>query len=975
MADPTQPEDYAPQPAGASAPGEASASSRLGRFRAIGPDGAFRDGELDRAVEGRVADAAHADDLLREARFLARLEHANIPCVHDFVRGDGGALLIQRRVEGVSLAEAATKAAAGAPVPEIATPTACAITIMKVCDAVSAAHARGVVHRSLRPECVLLGWHGQVLVGDWRTAMGKSERPETLRFVTSAKPTAAVALDDLHQDIRGIGVCLFTALALRAPAAAGSDPVGEIGSAFSGRVPLALEAIVRRAMASDAATGYRSADELSTDLARYVEGQLPSIYRPGAITRTLRWLELHRRQLAAATLVLLVAIALTAVFAGRQLWAYATWGQPVVSETFSDDGWKQRWKEGAAGSLAVRDSRLISIGERGAVLMCTQRFTTPVAIEYTGIIQPGARPGDLSVWWTEHNDALKDPVAVSSASRSFAIQAGAWENSFCAIYANPGYERVAHANRQLEPGKAYRFRVQIDGARFRQWIDGDLVLDYTDTFPTVSGYLSLYGYYPGKVFDDVKIWQQEVTSYVSPLAIGDSAYQFGRYADAAEDYARVAQSHVGRTLGEEALFRQGLTERRLGQRGPSDATWKRLADSTLSHRAEVIQMSDLAADGEWNRLVALFRQYWQERPDVRADLRDRWQRLGWQYRADAAVGERLLSLREALFPADELSASVAAEILLGRGRYQEVLTKFSGERRVAAQALLALGRTDEVLSADWTILDEKSLVRLIRADFSSIAADPVEAPDRRVLALCKLGRGEEALALTGTSPTRVLYHLGRAAEILAVPDATPAQCNEALLVLGRYDEAAAAGDGRALLLLGRLDEAELDFKKPQPYHRMLAALTVGQDDLARSWRSQVRANADMRERTKWFLGTVALPLLDQRFGQAGSLAKALQAAKDEPRKLYGGRAALVAQAALDPEGKAPWAASDLRSDLAAMQAIATALRGELAGDRAAALAGWLAFRALPAQQRLLDEYIIDLEIEAFARWRAWDLAR
>jgi hypothetical protein len=98
-------------------------------------------------------------------------------------------------------------------------------------------------------------------------------------------------------------------------------------------------------------------------------------------------------------------------------------------------------------------------------------------------------------------------------------------------------------------------------------------------------------------------------------------------------------------------------------------------------------------------------------------------------------------------------------------------------------------------------------------------------------------------------------------------------------------------------------------------------------------------------------------------------------AHDEPRKLFGGRARLLAQAVLDPADTVPWDSSPLRSDIPALRAIASALRGELAGDTAAAIAGWQAFRGLPVEQRLLDEHMVDLDIEGFAAWRVRDLSR
>ncbi len=958
-------EELPPSPAQGS---EGEAAGALSRYRPT-PDG-HRDSLLDRAVAVRAVGTAGADDLLAEARFLARLEHAGIPCVHDLERGDHGALLVTRPVEGSSLAEAAQRAAAGSPVPELATAGACCATILKVCNALAAAHARGIVHHAVRPECVLLGWHGQVLISDWRTAMAKAERPETLRLIAGAVPSPAVNLDGLHEDIRGLGACLFTALALRPPRSAADDPLALVGSE-SARVPRALEVVVRRALASDAANGYRCVDEFAADLAAFLDGRLPTAYRPGPGTRLLRWIAIHRRGLAATALAMVLVVGAIAVLYGERIRSWVVWGEPILVEDFADDGWRERFKEGQPGSFERRDGALVTTGERGSVLVIPRRLTTPLAIEYTGTILPGARPGDLSVWWTEHDDALRDPIAVSEKTRSFRIQSAAYENSYCAIFSSPGYERVAHANRQLVPGQQHRFRVQLDGDRFRMWIDGELTLDHRELFPTASGYLALYGYFPGKAFDGLRIWQQRVPDLVSPLAVGDAFYQAGLYAQAAEAWGRVAGSHAGWRLGDEALFRQGLSARRLNDPAAAEAAWMRLDGADLQQRADVIRLGDRAGDDE--RFGLEFRAQWNGRPAMHSELRALWQRVASAPR-DGVAAERLLALRDGLFAQDDASAFLAAELLLRQQRFAEVLRRHPRERRACAQAMLALGRSDEVLAADWTISDERNLALLNRGDFRRLADDPQQFSWTRAIVLSKLGRGEEAVRLPESGPHPAWLHLGRAAELLDLPGLSQQARGDALLVLGRLDEAAAQGDERALILLGRLEQAEAVNGYPLAFPRLIAALGSGNEDAARTWRARVLPNFDQRNRTSWFIGTVALPLIDQRWGRDGALRAGLEHARTELRLAYAGRAALVADAALAADGRAGWDASPLRTESEALQAIAAAVRAELAGDAAAALAGWRAFRALPMHRRLLDEHQPDIDIEVFAAWREVALA-
>jgi hypothetical protein len=76
------------------------------------------------------------------------------------------------------------------------------------------------------------------------------------------------------------------------------------------------------------------------------------------------------------------------------------------------------------------------------------------------------------VWWSERENVPAAPALFAEQARSWMIQAGANENSFCAIMRQPGTQRVAYNAKQLESGRDYRFRVEIDGEWMTMSIDG-----------------------------------------------------------------------------------------------------------------------------------------------------------------------------------------------------------------------------------------------------------------------------------------------------------------------------------------------------------------------------------------------------------------------------------------------------------------------------------------------------------------------
>ena len=135
------------------------------------------DRALGRDVAVKVADAYAPDTaattrVSREARILAALEHPGVVPVHDTgVTPDGRDFYVMSLVRGAGLAEAA--AALSLP--------ARAALFLKVCDTVAFAHAHGVVHRDLKPQNVMVGPFGEVLVLDWGVATLATEGASGLR--------------------------------------------------------------------------------------------------------------------------------------------------------------------------------------------------------------------------------------------------------------------------------------------------------------------------------------------------------------------------------------------------------------------------------------------------------------------------------------------------------------------------------------------------------------------------------------------------------------------------------------------------------------------------------------------------------------------------------------------------------------------------------------------------------------------------
>lgn len=906
--------------------------------------GTARDQLLDRPVTLRQAAGVEAAALQRQARLLARLEHAGVPAVHDLIAGPDGSLLVQRRVEGVTLAEAIAAAAAGMAPPELATPAAAVQTMLKLCDVLAAAHARGVVHRRVAPTAVVLSSHGQVLLPDWSAA--QATEPATPRP------------DGRHEDLQGAAACLLAALLKRLPGAGGPAALLAEGEAS---LPAPLALIIRRALASSAAEGYPGMPELAQDLTRWLEGQAVQAGDGGRSCR---------RPLALIVAAVAVLAALAAlVWSGGQLGG--SW-RLTLAEDFADPAWKNRWSEppNFHGMFKVEGRRLVSTAERSANIYLKQHLTAPVAIEYTGEMLPGSEPCDLSMSW---NEGVGGEDGTGSA-RTLGVQVAGWGNSGHIILLSGNRLPVAYKAEKLVNAKRYRIRVEIEDVRVSLYLDGELKLRHEDVVPFVAGRIGLYAHYPGKAFEDVRIFQKTPPAGISPCAVGDHYLLQREHAKALPFYEQVMQTRSD-SHAQQARYRYGLAQWRMEQRAAALESWRPLAEPALRRRADAYAL--LGAQDDWMRegFPADFASRWRGEVAMRPALLDAWMLIvdclaGSE--PDPRLTDRLLALREQLFPEDDRAEYAATNLLITHGRYEDCMQRFPNRLSVAAGCLLALGRSGEVLERQIGDVDSYVKAYQMRGEFIKLIETKHVNPVLRALALCKLGRGEELL----NDPELrypVLLHLGRAEDLLAAGIRNPVAINEALISLGRWAEAAGAGipecpgsgnNLTAKLLLG--DPAAVE--KGGVSYLYLKAAEAGDAKSRERHRTAVALPRDLRYHNGWFTAVAAMPLIERLAGDAKAL-ESLRGHLDLYAGIYGKRPWYLARALL---GEVPPEAALEMPAVTEREAWCALLRGmcaELAGDAVAARTAYQAFVALPLPKRLLALNTPDPEVEWFVRWR------
>jgi len=271
------------------------ANLAMGRYRLgarLGTGGfgtvfAARDERLGRPVAVKVipADGAAPERAQREARAVARLDHDAIVALFDAGEEDGCRYLVSELVEGRTLAQLE---AAGELSDRDVLRVGLALT-----DALAHAHERGVIHRDVKPQNVIVpddpsSRRGAAKLTDFGVAhlAGEDALTRTGDVVGTlaymAPEQAAGRAVDEHADLYALGLVLYRALAGRLPFTAKSaggwiqarlnqKPLPLVEAAPATKWPEGLLELLERLLRKDPAQRPQSAREVAEKLEEVLE--------------------------------------------------------------------------------------------------------------------------------------------------------------------------------------------------------------------------------------------------------------------------------------------------------------------------------------------------------------------------------------------------------------------------------------------------------------------------------------------------------------------------------------------------------------------------------------------------------------------------------------------------------------------------------------------------------------------------------
>jgi Protein kinase domain len=274
---------------------ESIAGRQIGPYRIIREIGrggmgvvyAARDERLGRVVALKAlpseyaANRRHRERLAREARAAAALTHESIAMVFALEEIDGALYMTSELVEGHTLREELSRGPT--PVNQLLP------TLIAIASGLAAAHARGVIHRDLKPDNVIRRADGQIKILDFGLARIDDPRVSTTTRLTEpgtapgtpgymAPEQLSGGDTDARTDLFAFGVLAWEIATGQHPF--GSNPALMLARMMEGRpatlsrqLPIpALEPIVRRCLRAASSERYASAEVLLEDLRRLASG-------------------------------------------------------------------------------------------------------------------------------------------------------------------------------------------------------------------------------------------------------------------------------------------------------------------------------------------------------------------------------------------------------------------------------------------------------------------------------------------------------------------------------------------------------------------------------------------------------------------------------------------------------------------------------------------------------------------------------
>ena len=241
---------------------------------------------LNRYVAVKILKDEFADDeefrehFRTESQAVAMLSHPNIVAVYDFSKSPDCQYIVMELLEGITLKQYMQKKGALSWKEALHFAT-------QIAKALSHAHSKGIVHRDIKPQNIMVVKDGSIKVADFgiahlqnETTMDSSETVGSIHYISPEQARGETV--DARADLYSLGIVMYEMLTGQLPyegdtveaiAVQHFNAVLPFPGDINPDIPVRLEEITLKAMTADIDARYQSADELLDDLEAFRKAQ------------------------------------------------------------------------------------------------------------------------------------------------------------------------------------------------------------------------------------------------------------------------------------------------------------------------------------------------------------------------------------------------------------------------------------------------------------------------------------------------------------------------------------------------------------------------------------------------------------------------------------------------------------------------------------------------------------------------------
>jgi serine/threonine protein kinase len=255
----------------------------------------------------------------REAQLAGGLRHPNIAPIYEVGEARGQHFIAMEFIDGASMANAQL------PMKDMLD------IFIKVAQGIEAAHKKGVIHRDLKPQNIMLTSDNWPYVMDF--GLAKALRGDSSLSVTGAvmgtpaymppeQAQGKLELIDHQSDVYSLGATMYAILSRKTPFQAetamdilmkvcNEEPVPP--RKHNAEIPADIETIILKAMQKKKEDRYGSSQDLADDLKRFVSNEEIQATRPGFLTHVMRRAKRNKSMVIASSVIVILAAVVGAV--------------------------------------------------------------------------------------------------------------------------------------------------------------------------------------------------------------------------------------------------------------------------------------------------------------------------------------------------------------------------------------------------------------------------------------------------------------------------------------------------------------------------------------------------------------------------------------------------------------------------------------------------------------------------------------